>query len=369
MALGTLGSEWSLWPEGRGIKARFFPYRLVFHRAAGTSRGQMLERLVHFIELTDSEGVVGRGECAPLPGLSLDDRPDLMTRLSYLCQQFNAGEWAAWRESLDYYPSLRMGFEMALYDLRGGGGGQWYDSPFTRGEKSQRINGLIWMGTPEDMHGQIRDRIAEGFRCIKCKIGALDFEQELALLHEIRSEWPFGQLDIRLDANGAFSAGDVLHKLDQLAAIAPHSIEQPVRAGQTSLMAEVCRQSPIPVALDEELIPLTDAEQAMEVLEVCRPAYLILKPSLLGGFADSEQWIARAAAVDAGWWVTSALESNVGLAALSAWTSTLNNPLPQGLGTGKLYKNNIPSPLLVRSGDLHWDASRHWEWESCRDNL
>ncbi|MBU6332687.1 MAG: hypothetical protein KGQ80_09780, partial [Bacteroidetes bacterium] len=151
MALGTLGSEWSLWPEGRGIKARFFPYRLVFHRAAGTSRGQMLERLVHFIELTDSEGVVGRGECAPLPGLSLDDRPDLMTRLSYLCQQFNAGEWAAWRESLDYYPSLRMGFEMALYDLRGGGGGQWYDSPFTRGEKSQRINGLIWMGTPEDM--------------------------------------------------------------------------------------------------------------------------------------------------------------------------------------------------------------------------
>jgi len=369
MALGTIGLDWRLWPQGKGLKARFFPYRLVFHRAAGTSRGQMLERLVYFIEITSPQAVVGRGECAPLPGLSIDDRPDLVTRLSYLCQQFNSGEWASWSESLDYYPSLRMGFEMALLDVMGGGGGQWYDTPFTRGEHSQRINGLIWMGSADDMRGQIRERLAEGYRCIKCKIGALDFEQELALLHEIRSEWPVGQLDIRLDANGAFSAGDVMHKLDQLAAIGPHSIEQPVRAGQTSLMAEVCRQSPIPVALDEELIPLTDEEQAMEVLEICRPAYLILKPSLLGGFAESERWIVRAAAVGADCWVTSALESNVGLAAISAWTSTLNILLPQGLGTGKLYQNNINSPLFVKSGNLHWDANRAWDWNACRDNL
>lgn len=369
MALDELGFDWRFWPVDKGLEARFFPYRLVFHRAAGTSRGQMLERLVYFIEITNSQAVVGRGECAPLPGLSLDCRPDLVTRLSYLCQQFNAGEWAAWRESLDYYPSLRMGFEMALLDVNAGGGGQWYDTPFTRGEHSQRINGLIWMGSADDMRVQIRDRIAEGYRCIKCKIGALDFKMELALLHEIRSEWPSGELEIRLDANGAFSAGDVMHKLDQLAAIEPHSIEQPVGAGQTSLMAEVCRQSPIPVALDEELIPLTDEDQAMEVLEICRPAYLILKPSLLGGFADSGQWIQRAAAVGAGWWVTSALESNLGLAAISAWTSTLHNPLPQGLGTGKLYKNNIKSPLFVQSGLLHWNPNREWDWDACRDNL
>lgn len=369
MAWDALGSDWRFWPEGRGLKARFFPYRLVFHRAAGTSRGQMLERLVYFIEVSDAQTVVGRGECAPLPGLSLDDRPDLITRLSYLCQQFNLGEWATWRESLDYYPSLRMGFEMALLDVKGGGNGHGYDTPFTRGELGQRINGLIWMGAVDDMRSQIRDRIGEGYRCIKCKIGALDFKQELALLHEIRSEWPSDQLEIRLDANGAFSDSEVMHKLDQLAAIAPHSIEQPIRAGQTALMAEVCQQSPIPVALDEELIPLTDEEQAMEVLGLCRPAYLILKPSLLGGFADSEQWIARAAAVGADWWVTSALESNVGLAAISAWTSTLNNPLPQGLGTGKLYKNNISSPLFVTSGNLHWDSNRSWDWDACRDNL
>lgn len=369
MDLDAVESDFRHWPAGKGLTARFFPYRLVFHRPVGTSRGQMPERRVFFIELTDAHGVVGRGECAPLPGLSLDDRPDLVTRLSYLCQQFNACEWAAWRESLDYYPSLRFGFEMALLDIKGGGGGQWYDTPFTRGEKTQRINGLIWMGTADEMYGQVRNRISEGYRCIKCKIGALDFAQELTLLHEIRTEWPSRQLEIRLDANGAFVKEDVMQKLEKLAVIEPHSIEQPVRAGQTALMAEVCRLSPIPVALDEELIALTDDDQAMEVLQICQPAYLILKPSLLGGFSDASRWIERAAAVEAGWWVTSALESNVGLAAISGWTSTLNNPLPQGLGTGKLYNNNIQSPLYVQRGELNWDIDTPWDWDACCDNL
>jgi len=369
MAVDALGLDWQLWPEGEGLTARFFPYRLEFHRPAGTSRGQMRQRLVYFIEITDGKGVVGRGECAPLPGLSLDDRPDLVTRLSYLCQQFNAGEWAAWRESLEYYPSLQCGFEMALRDHFSGGGGQWYDSPFTRGEQSQRINGLIWMGGIDDMRQQVRERIAEGYRCLKFKIGALAFEQERALLQEVRHEWPASTMEIRLDANGAFAPHEVMHRLDQLATLQPHSIEQPIKAGQSALMAEVCRHSPIPVALDEELIPLTDEEQAMEVLNECRPAYLILKPSLLGGFSAAQRWITRAESIDARWWVTSALESNVGLTAIAAWTSTLENPLPQGLGTGKLYNNNIKAPVFVKGGDLHWDVNGSWDWGACRDNL
>jgi o-succinylbenzoate synthase len=321
------------------------------------------------IVLEDKKGQMGRGECGPLKGLSYDDRPDFGSRLMRLCEQFNAGQWAVFEESLADYPSMRFGFEMALRDYSQGGNMVLFPSAFTTGQTPIDINGLIWMGTAKEMERQIADKITDGFSCLKLKVGAIDFEQEVELLRDIRSSFPVSELELRLDANGAWSPVTARSKLDILAKLDIHSIEQPIRAGQTEAMAELCRQSPIPIALDEELIGHFEAAEQTSLLQNIQPAYIILKPTLLGGFAASEQWIQLAEDLNIQWWITSALESNIGLNAIAQWTATLGNALPQGLGTGGVFSNNFGGPLSVKGGRLFYDSLTSWSMVDFHDNL
>jgi o-succinylbenzoate synthase len=352
------------------LSARCFPYRLDFKQPAGTSRGVLHSKISWMLVLEDENGVQGLGECGPLAGLSFDDRPDFGTRLQRLCEQFNQAEWATFDESLLFYPAMRFGFEMALRDYVQGGKRLLFESDFTLKGAPQAINGLIWMGSAGFMKDQITQKLAQGFRCLKLKVGAIDFEAELAILKALRSEFSAQDLELRVDANGAFAPNDALLKLQQLAAFELHSIEQPIKAGQSALMAQLCAESPLPIALDEELIGNTSLEEIEEVLNQIKPPYIILKPTLLGGFEAAEQWIAAAEARGISWWVTSALESNIGLNAIAQWTATLHNELPQGLGTGQLYTNNFASPLYIEAGALQYLPAKHpWDLVDLHDNL
>ncbi len=352
------------------LSARCFPYRLDFKQPAGTSRGVLTSKISWMLVLEDENGVQGLGECGPLAGLSFDDRPDFGTRLQRLCEQFNQAEWATFEESLLFYPAMRFGFEMALQDYAQGGKRLLFESAFGLQGAPQAINGLIWMGSADFIKDQIAQKLEQGFRCLKLKVGAIDFESELAILKAMRSAFSAQELELRVDANGAFSPTDALSKLEQLAAFELHSIEQPIKAGQMSAMAALCAESPLPIALDEELIGLTTAEEMDELLDAVKPTYIILKPTLLGGFEASEQWIAAAEARGIRWWVTSALESNIGLNAIAQWTATLGNDLPQGLGTGQLYTNNFPSPLHIAGGKLHYLPEEYaWDLSGFKDNL
>ncbi|MFN3530699.1 MAG: o-succinylbenzoate synthase [Bacteroidia bacterium] len=352
------------------LRARCFPYQLHFKQAAGTSRGLLHHKISWMLVLEDENGRQGLGECGPLAGLSYDDRPDFGTRLLRLCEQFNQQEWGTFDESLLYYPAMRFGFEMALHDYVGGGNRCLFQSDFVTGRAGQSINGLIWMGDAAFMQQQIEDKLAAGFRCLKLKIGALDFATEMGLLQQLRRQFSADTLELRVDANGAFSVAEAPEKLKRLAELELHSIEQPIKAGQMAAMAQLCAQTPLPIALDEELIGWFEAEEMTGLLDEIKPQYLILKPSLLGGFEASEAWIAAAESRGIGWWVTSALESNIGLNAIAQWTATLHNPMPQGLGTGQLYTNNIPSPLHIEAGNLyHLPAKHHWDLQGFADNL
>lgn len=351
------------------LTARAFPYRLIFKKPGGTSRGVLHDKISWMLVLEDENGKIGRGECGPLKGLSYDDRPDFGSRLTRLCEQFNAGQWAVFEESLADYPSMQFGFEMALRDYTQGGNMVLYPSAFTSGQVPIDINGLIWMGTAKEMERQIADKITDGFSCLKLKVGAIDFEQEVELLTDIRSSFPVAELELRLDANGAWSPAEVRQKLDLLAKLDIHSIEQPIRAGQTTAMAELCRQTPIPIALDEELIGHFEAAEQKDLLQNIQPAFIILKPTLLGGFEASEKWIQLADNLNIQWWVTSALESNVGLNAIAQWSATLGSPLPQGLGTGGVYTNNFNCPLVVEKGQLNFRAEQAWDLTTFHDNL
>lgn len=352
------------------LQARCFPYRLDFKSPAGTSRGVMTQKISWMLVIADENGQQGLGECGPLPGLSFDDRPDFGTRLLRLCEQFNQQEWATFEESLLFYPAMRFGFEMALRDYLQGGTRLLFESAFTTAGAPQNINGLIWMGSESFMQQQIADKLEQGFSCLKMKVGALDFETELGLLKALRQRFPANVLELRVDANGAFSVANAPERLKRLAELELHSIEQPIKAGQPEAMAELCAQNILPIALDEELIDITDLEQMSDLLDQINPPYIILKPTLLGGFEACEAWIAAATAHGIGWWVTSALESNIGLNAIAQWTATLNSPLPQGLGTGQLYTNNFDSPLLVEQGKLwHLPAICPWNLTGFQDNL
>lgn len=352
------------------LQARCFPYRLDFKSPAGTSRGVMTQKISWMLVIADENGQQGLGECGPLPGLSFDDRPDFGTRLLRLCEQFNQQEWATFEESLLFYPAMRFGFEMALRDYLQGGTRLLFESAFTTAGAPQNINGLIWMGSEAFMQQQIADKLEQGFSCLKMKVGALDFETELGLLKALRQRFPANVLELRVDANGAFSVANAPERLKRLAELELHSIEQPIKAGQPDAMAALCAQNILPVALDEELIGITDVDQISDLLDHIKPPYIILKPTLLGGFEACEQWIAAAAARGIGWWVTSALESNIGLNAIAQWTATLNNPLPQGLGTGQLYTNNFDSPLVVEQGKLWFSPERSpWDLARFQDNL
>jgi O-succinylbenzoate synthase len=343
---------------------------LHFNFPARTSRGALTEHVAYYLSLRDTRQpqVVGWGEAAPLAGLSPEYGPDFERTVGEFCQQFNRASHAALpvAEAAALVPatlpSLRFALETAVLDLAGGGQHQLYANDFSQGQAGLPINGLVWMGDAAFMRAQIRQKLAAGYACLKVKIGSLDFATELALLAEIRAEASPERLMLRVDANGAFTPADAPAKLAALAQFGIHSIEQPIAAGQWPALAALCRESPLPIALDEELIGLTDPARQEELLAAVRPPYLVLKPTLLGGHAATHRWIALAEARGIGWWITSALESNIGLNAVAQLTGEYRvGDFAQGLGTGQLYDNNLAAPLAIRAGALHYDPAGTWE--------
>lgn len=338
-----------------------------FKAPSGTSRGVLTEKHAWFIRLWDdiSPGVSGLGECSVIPGLSPDfrDFDSYEQEIHKVCREltsFHDFDTLEEQDLLNFWffdklrdrPSILFGIECAIIDLLQGGNAFFYNTAFTRGEKAIPINGLIWMGSEAFMQQQIDSKIAEGFDCIKLKIGAIDFEKEYQLLAGIRDRFPSDQLMLRVDANGAFGYEEGLQYMQRLAELDIHSIEQPIRAGNRVKMASLCRETPLPIALDEELIGVNQPEEKKRLLDIIRPQFIILKPSLHGGISGCTEWIGLAEAREIPWWITSALESNVGLNAIAQFTSTFDNPLHQGLGTGSLYVENTPTDLVVEKGFL-----------------
>ena len=342
------------------MKATYHKHILEFKRPSGTSRGVMTTKETWFI-LLEHDGKNGVGECGILRGLSIDDRPDYETKLKWTCNNIHLGLEKLLTELIEF-PSIQFGLETAFKSLESVDQFQLFPSDFTKGHDSIPINGLVWMGKEDFMRTQIQEKIESGFNCIKLKIGAIDFQTELDILKSIRQEFSVSDIELRVDANGAFSPEDALEKLNRLSEYQLHSIEQPVKAKQLQVMADLCKVTPIPIALDEELIGVFSTKDKQHVLETIKPQYIILKPSLVGGFKGSKDWINSAEDLNIKWWITSALESNIGLNAIAQWTYTLKNKMPQGLGTGGLFTNNFPSPLRVKNGTLHYDLNQNWEF-------
>ena len=333
---------------------RVLPRLLHFIEPAGTSRGVYTTRSVWYAVLYDDAGRMGVGECAPLPDLSCDAGDDYTERLEACCQRFcETGD--VYESVPENCPSMRFGLETALLHCQKGTV-RFFETPFSRGEKDIPINGLVWMGDHEKMLERMKAKLALGFRCLKFKIGGIDFESECDLLERVRSLYPDPKdLEIRLDANGSFTAENALARLERLAKFKPHSIEQPVRQGNWPLMADLCRKSPIPIALDEELIGVFGAKKE-ELAAQIRPAYLVLKPSLHGGIKGCEEWIQLAEKYQTGHWATSALETNIGLNAIAQWLGQKEISLPQGLGTGQLFEDNCESmPVSLHGSAMHCD--------------
>jgi o-succinylbenzoate synthase len=303
----------------------------------------------------------GIGECGILRGLSCDDRPDYEEKLAWTCANIHLGVESLW-EALIEFPSIQFGVEMAFQSLASENPFLLFPSAFTNGQKSIPINGLIWMGTEAFMKQQIEVKLAEGFHCLKLKIGAIDFEEEMKLLAFIRQNFTPEQVEIRVDANGAFNITDALIKLNQLSGFELHSIEQPIQKNNTDSMSELCKNSPIPIALDEELIGVFSLEEKEQLLVKIKPQYVILKPSFVGGFRGANEWIMLAEKHHIKWWITSALESNVGLNAIAQWTFLKQNSMPQGLGTGGLYTNNFECPLEVSNGLLSFHRDKKFQF-------
>ncbi len=337
------------------------PRLLHFKQPAGTSRGIYTTRRIWLLHLTSDEapGREGVGECAPLPALSCDDRPDYEEQIAHFCRRFEQ-EGTIDYEALRPYPSILFGLESALRHYEAGSLQLW-DSAFAQGVAGIPINGLIWMGDYPTMLHRIEEKMKAGFRCIKLKIGAIHFDEELALLKHIRAHFSAREIELRVDANGAFAPSEALTKLHQLAELDLHSIEQPIRADQWEEMARLTQESPLPIALDEELIGCNQPQKKRELLQTVRPHYIILKPSLHGGLHGAAEWIEQADELlgqregHPSWWITSALESNIGLNVIAQWCATFHNPLPQGLGTGQLFTDNIDRPLSIQ-GDCLWFA-------------
>ena len=349
------------------MKVSVIPKTLHFKQPAGTSRGIYTTRKVWYILLTDTDhpSHFGVGECAPLPALSCDDVPNYEDILKETCIRLeeymkanpenaftNLENAKTFMDKLEAYPSIRFGVETALAHYQAQSL-QLGHTPFSQGKEGIPINGLIWMGNFDEMYHRIEEKMQQGFQCIKLKIGAIDFEKELELLAHIRRHFSPEQIELRVDANGAFSPTDALEKLKRLSEYQLHSIEQPIRAGQWDEMARLCEQTPFPIALDEELIGVNHRPTKEALLDTIRPQYIILKPSLHGGIGGSEEWIELASKRGIGSWVTSALESNIGLNAIAQWTAILQPTLPQGLGTGMLFTDNIDYPLHIQ-GDCLW---------------
>lgn len=333
------------------LKAQFNKHTLNFKQASGTSRGILTEKDCWIIEVyeQDRPHIKGIGECSIIKSLSPEWNDDYESKLSDVLLRINY--YQDHLDELAEYPSIRFGVEMALLDLNNGGHQVYYGSKFTQGEEGIVINGLIWMGSREFMEHQIQEKLKAGFSCIKMKIGAIDFDTEIEILKGIRRHFSPVSVMLRVDANGAFSPEEALEKLRILSELELHSIEQPIKAGQWEKMAKLCVDTPLPIALDEELIGITDEVEMVNLLDTIQPQYIILKPSLIGGFEMSDKWIRLAEERQIGWWITSALESNIGLNAIAQYTFTKQNPLAQGLGTGGLFTNNFEGPLTIE-GEL-----------------
>lgn len=340
------------------IKATYQKYILDFKQASGTSRGVLTQKETWFLIL-EKDNKKGIGECGILRGLSIDDRPNYEEKLQWICQNIHLGKQKLY-DDLTEFPSIQFGVEMAFLSLESENPLELFPSEFTENNESIDINGLVWMGEPSYMKEQIEQKIAENFTCIKLKIGAIDFNKELELLQFIRTHFDAKTIEIRVDANGGFSPEEALSKLNQLHKFDLHSIEQPIRQHQIAEMKKLCQETPFPIALDEELIGVFSLEHKEELLHKIKPQYIILKPSLVGGFQGTHEWISLAEKHNIGWWITSALESNIGLNAIAQFTFTLNSSLPQGLGTGGLYTNNFDSPLEVKEGQLWHNTDLNW---------
>jgi o-succinylbenzoate synthase len=341
-------------------KASVEKYVLDFKRPSGTSRGVLTQKDSWFIRIweTKNPAIVGIGEASIIQNLSPEWNENYEDFLEVVVKNIN--EYVnGGCEALLAYPSIYFAIETALLDLKNGGVGVIFPSDFVTNQAPISINGLIWMGSKDFMLDQINQKIGEGYSCLKLKIGAIDFSSELDLLAFIRSKFSKDQLELRVDANGAFSPKNALNQLNELAQFDLHSIEQPIKQGQLTEMADLCAKTPFPIALDEELIGVVSKKEKEALLTNVKPQYIILKPSLIGGFRGSDEWIELADALNIDWWITSALESNIGLNAIAQYTFTKNNPMPQGLGTGQLYTNNIPSGLTILEGKLFLGSNRN----------
>ncbi len=344
--------------------AKYIKYRLNFRKPAGTSRGVLTTKDSYFICLEDSEnpGIKGIGECSLIPGLSIDHTPGFEEALKGICEKISMGKVDP-EDPIPGYPSMQFGFETAYLDLNSGGERILFPSAFTLGKEGIPINGLIWMGSKKEMLRQVKEKLNQGFSVLKFKVGAIDFNEEKDLIASVRKEYGEKELEIRLDANGAWPFEEAMKKLNLLSEYQIHSLEQPIKAGQAEEMADICSRSPIPIALDEELIGVYDEAKKRTLLETIRPPFIILKPGLIGGIKAAREWMLMAEEMNIGWWITSALESNIGLNAIAQWSAILHTTLPQGLGTGSLYKNNIPSPLKVIKESLYYLPDTRWEHE------
>ena len=355
-----------------------YPYTLQFKKPATTSRGALLERAVFYIGISNGQYTCW-GEAGTLPGLSLDDVPEYAHKVLQLTEQIEAiMEWLNSRTSFDYaiealhleqFPSISFAVESALSGLQHDVPYRIFDTNFSEGKQGISINGLVWMDNSESMLKQAEEKIKQGYTCVKLKIGALDFDEECRMLEAIRKKHHAFKLELRVDANGAFAPDTALEQLRELNRFDLHSIEQPVKANQWDLMEELCAKSKLAIALDEELIGVSPSLAGEQMLRKIKPAYIILKPSLLGGFTRCDQWIRAAQQNHIGYWITSALESNIGLNAIAQYTATLPVAIPQGLGTGQLYTNNIPSPLEIRDGYLHYVNGKLWDMTPVTERL
>ncbi|MGW9686095.1 o-succinylbenzoate synthase [Flagellimonas sp. 2504JD1-5] len=347
------------------MEATYTKYILNFKIPSGTSRGIMTQKETWFLILNNN-GKWGIGECGILRGLSVDDVPDYEKKLKWVCANIHL-EKAELQNQLTQYPSIQFGLEQALLSLQSENPFHLFPSEFTNKEAPIPINGLIWMGDEAFMLSQLEKKLQQGFQCIKMKIGAINFEKELAILKSIRENFSPNKIELRVDANGAFSPEEAIDKLNRLAEFKIHSIEQPIKPGNWEQMAQLCEDTPLPIALDEELIGIFNVTEKEQMLQTIKPQYIILKPSLVGGFKGSEEWINLTEGLQIGWWATSALESNIGLNAIAQWTYTMKTSIPQGLGTGALYTNNFESPLEVADGKLYYRSTKRWKTNLIKD--
>lgn len=347
------------------MRIEFAPYLLKFKEPGGTSRGVMTEKPTFFIKFYDEKNPeqFGIGEAAVFPGLSPEADGYYVLKLTELMANVAIGRYT----DLSRHSSIQFGLEQAILDYTNGCKGIYFPNKFTQGIQTIEINGLVWMGDLDIMMQRISSKIQAGFKCLKLKIGAIDWEKELLMIKTIRRKFTENQLIIRVDANGGFTPKDCITRLKELADLGVHSIEQPIKAGNEEEMSKICRNSPLPIALDEELIGKGSKEERIRILEEIKPQYIILKPALCGGFEGATDWIYHAKKLGIGWWITSALESNVGLNAISQYTVEVGAQGPQGLGTGGVFTNNFETPIYLEKDRLHFNVGKPFDYSQFSD--